>query len=1754
MTPWRSLVQAVGVITIPLPGGGRGVYVTTVNHDVFGRRRWGVVLGVLLCASFASSAISQDRVVHLRNRSLTNAPSAVAPSLQVTAPPADGLFLVQFTGPVLPGWRETLADYNVRLLRYVPDDTFVARFSDTPVSMVEQLPFVHWVGEYLPAYRIHDSVLNQLRADPQTDRLEVRIQLSPAATANEVGLMGRRLSGVRATSPGRFGDILYASVSPRELAEVLRSPAVLWMEGPADMKLSDEISTKIVAGGTVSRFDGEPKTDMQKLGFDGFGVTVAVADSGLHLGRPSPMHPDLVGRANVFFYYGDLLDASDEHAHGTHVTGIIAGSGAGAEEDDIGARYGLGVAPGVEIVTQRIFDGLGAYEAPDSFAQLVRDAVRSGADIGSNSWGEDAQGRYDLTAAEFDGLVRDGDIEVPGDQPYILEFSAGNAGPLSQTINSPGVAKNVIATGASQNDRTEFFLYADGSEAMADFSSRGPAEDGRIKPDLVAPGTWIASAQTAATGSQNAWGEISARYQYQGGTSQSGPHVSGAAAIFVQYFRTMYGATPSPAMVKAALINSAWDMLDDFGTSATPNNDEGWGRVDLPNLIGAQRQYLYSDQEHLLQTGQAYDQTIVVNGSVEPLVITLTYTDVPGLPAAVPALVNDLNLELVDPRGKVYRGNQFDSFGISSPNAPRADRLNNVEGIYIDEPMTGSWQLTVRANNVADDARVDTIAIDQDFALVVSGELPLPGVSVVVMDRAAYRAPSTINLRVLDFDIGEETSVPVSLSSSTEGTPFNVQLQTTGTPGVFTGAVDTATGPAVAGDGVLQIAHNDQITARYADTSAQSTHLATARGDFVAPQITGITLTNRLGRTFVIWRTDERTEGEVYFGQSIPPTNVATDDLFSLAHEIEMPGLMPDENYFASFSATDEAGNVAIYDNGGNYLQFVAPVPAAVLFVDAYAEPPPGGDAEIIPPTGYTMALDQTGISYDTWDVFTSSGVRYPTLSDLEPFDAVVWRVNDDVLHAGAHFVPPTEQNTLRQYLDSGGGLFLASMEILSWMGEVDFRTNVLQVAEFTPNPDQLTPGCPDCDEDHQVPYIIGEDLDPVSDGVFAELDYAAFPIFGVPGFLEIGPDLSDTFLPTAEAVTIFTELDGRPCGIRYPRTGQDGNGRVVFFSFPLDAIPLDGTPSGRAAVMEKSLRFLVAGIDGRGNVALDRPEYTPESTITFEVADSDLIGQETVEVTLLSSSDPVGITAVGERTTRRSLFRGTARLAPPGAAGPDLLAAEHGDVIRIRYNDESHGTSRETIAFIDAIAPELSNLEVEPLYTDVTFRWEASEFVDATVQVGESAFFDGHINRTVSGKAFDVTHELTMSNLDPATQYYYRIISRDVAGNEEIIATNNQGEPLSFTTLVPVTPPWLDGFETETEYDWDVFSAEESQLEWERGTPPGGGHDGSSIVWATNLRRQAQDYQESFLISPPVSLVDGNRATLRFWHDYDFTDFDENLIIEFGQLLLFTNTTAPPIEMTFYFSDGSFGWEEQEFDLSPYVGNTVYVVYYYASLSIGSVNRYGWKVDDVSIEMSTIDPAVLMVTNNLAHSTFNIVGPINRAAHPWVLYDTNAPPGDYTVTYNSVPYYKAPTAQSFSLSSGETRVIQGDYTIIDSNENEIADAWENQYFGGVNPQHGADIDTDGDGLSDLDEFMAGTNPTNAVSVLKLPMPLQVDDFTLKLEWPAMPGRAYRLDGTTNFADWFTLLDWYRSRSNSGTHLMTLPTNTATGFRVLVRP
>jgi hypothetical protein len=195
------------------------------------------------------------------------------------------------------------------------------------------------------------------------------------------------------------------------------------------------------------------------------------------------------------------------------------------------------------------------------------------------------------------------------------------------------------------------------------------------------------------------------------------PHVTGAVALITDWWRSLHGgATPSPAMDKALLVNSATDM----GTADIPNGNEGWGRVNLSTLFNPATERVYVDQSVVFTSvGQAHELDVVPADPSKPVRVTLAWTDAPGAPGASPALVNDLDLRVTAPDGTVYLGNRF-SGGSSSPGGS-ADAKNNLENVFLAQAASGTFHVTVVASNLPDDGVPgDQVFTDQDFALVIS--------------------------------------------------------------------------------------------------------------------------------------------------------------------------------------------------------------------------------------------------------------------------------------------------------------------------------------------------------------------------------------------------------------------------------------------------------------------------------------------------------------------------------------------------------------------------------------------------------------------------------------------------------------------------------------------------------------------------------------------------------------------------------------------------------------------------------------------------------------------------------------------------------------------------------------------------------------------------------------------------------------------------------------------------------------------------
>src|SRR6058998_2429278 len=157
------------------------------------------VFGCLFLCAFGSQA--QDKIIRLRNETIATPPkSATALQPLAVGAPASGLFLVQFNDRVQPVWREQLRQMRVELVRYVPDDAFVARFDAVSPGQVTRLSFVRWVGPYRSEHKI-DSRLRP------GERSQVRVLLSPAASAKDLAIIRRSLRSAGRETKLRFGNI-----------------------------------------------------------------------------------------------------------------------------------------------------------------------------------------------------------------------------------------------------------------------------------------------------------------------------------------------------------------------------------------------------------------------------------------------------------------------------------------------------------------------------------------------------------------------------------------------------------------------------------------------------------------------------------------------------------------------------------------------------------------------------------------------------------------------------------------------------------------------------------------------------------------------------------------------------------------------------------------------------------------------------------------------------------------------------------------------------------------------------------------------------------------------------------------------------------------------------------------------------------------------------------------------------------------------------------------------------------------------------------------------------------------------------------------------------------------------------------------------------------------------------------------------------------------------------------------------------------
>lgn len=641
-------------------------------------------------------------------------------------------WLVQFVGPVQERWKAAVADAGGTLAFYIPDHAFVTQMDAATAERVRALPAVRWVGPWRTSFRLSRAI----RDTPGEEAYDIQTFSGVDLEALRAAIV--RLGGtVLAASDNGFAGYLRVVIAPAALPTVAALDGVVWIEPHTAAQVFNDRAGAVLRAPDV----------WHDLGLYGEGQLVAVADTGLDTGDLASIHPDFRGRvvATICLSRPAPCNWADEHGHGTHVAGSVLGSGVASGARPAERQYrgsDAGVAPRAGLVVQAIGGPDNAVLPPLDAGELVRLAVAEGAFIQTNSWGSSASGAYRLNAQQIDYALWQ-------KRAAIAFVAAGNGGHDRDrtgrialgSLASPGTAKNVVTVGASENNRPEvgatygslnLFAWpvppiatdpiANRTDGMAAFSSRGPTADGRLKPDVVAPGTHVISAFSRLSPLRGATSQTF--YKASSGTSMATPLVAGAAALAREWLQSRRGvAQPSGALLKAILVNGAQDIAPgQYGTHPAvqevpfirPNPVSGFGRVNVwASLAPAGLEVWLADETVGLATGEQWEQSVTTT-SAGPLRVTLTWTDFPGQPGAATTLVNDLDLEVVGPDGRLYPGNAG-----AYPLGDRclrgaADSCNTVESVILPVAAAGRYWLRVRAYAVPQGER-------QPFALVVSG-------------------------------------------------------------------------------------------------------------------------------------------------------------------------------------------------------------------------------------------------------------------------------------------------------------------------------------------------------------------------------------------------------------------------------------------------------------------------------------------------------------------------------------------------------------------------------------------------------------------------------------------------------------------------------------------------------------------------------------------------------------------------------------------------------------------------------------------------------------------------------------------------------------------------------------------------------------------------------------------------------------------------------------------------------------------------
>ncbi|KAI9728447.1 MAG: hypothetical protein M1828_003848 [Chrysothrix sp. TS-e1954] len=597
-----------------------------------------------------------------------------------------------------------LAEHHVTIQEYISDKTYLCHYPGADLAQIRSLDFVKIVNVMHPSLKVSKYLKDAIDHSGEEAYFKVDILLHSEAKQS-TGDIGEDLVERRVAAPDTLVSIpadnkIVATVKGSDIAAIASIDSVNRIEEIPEIALCNLVARELL------HLDGD---DTRKTTFEGSEQLVAVADTGFDVGSTDDgkVHPAFMGRVAHLISVGRKGSGKtdDLHGHGTHVCGSILGNGI-CNDSELQGQI-RGTAPKAKLILQSLRTESGGLDTPEDLRPLFEEAYALGARVHSNSWS--GAWKFWVGQEPYDGWAYSVDKFVFEHPEMVICVAAGNDAAKKNhgafQIGRIAAAKNCITVGATTSKRpiidkkySPDLGLIKTPLSVAQFSSRGPTSEGRLKPDIVAPGVAILSAASrgmpTSADVRNECGVCTdADWMFRSGTSMATPLIAGCAAVVREAFQQSRASEPSAALVKAALINGA---VIDGNAESDPghvfDDVQGFGHANVHRSLRSLsdgRGCGYVDADKLKDPGPLTKDrrlwsAVALDVKQDGLTFeaTLAYSDRVGK-----ELQNDLNLMAIAANGARRHGNMAEG--------GEFDKANNVEKLVWSNPPFGELRIAV---------------------------------------------------------------------------------------------------------------------------------------------------------------------------------------------------------------------------------------------------------------------------------------------------------------------------------------------------------------------------------------------------------------------------------------------------------------------------------------------------------------------------------------------------------------------------------------------------------------------------------------------------------------------------------------------------------------------------------------------------------------------------------------------------------------------------------------------------------------------------------------------------------------------------------------------------------------------------------------------------------------------------------------------------------------------------------------------------